>query len=65
MSMQGVRTCGDYMFSGHTITVTMLNFFVTECKSITASFESCHSAVPFVNCDLSNAPNKPTTHTIH
>nr|XP_057914999.1 sphingomyelin synthase-related protein 1-like [Doryrhamphus excisus] len=30
MTLAGVQTCGDYMFSGHTVVITMLNFFVTE-----------------------------------
>lgn len=32
MSLHGVRSCGDYMFSGHTTVITMISHFITECK---------------------------------
>lgn len=42
MTLTGVQTCGDYMFSGHTVVITMLNFFVTECECANTSATGMH-----------------------
>lgn len=47
MSLRGVRTCGDYMFSGHTVFVTMYNFFITEYSP--HSFHMLHTVTWVMN----------------
>ncbi|KAI6191318.1 SAM domain-containing protein [Aphelenchoides bicaudatus] len=48
MSIQGVRTCGDYLFSGHTSLITLLNHFISEYTP--ESWHGLHSLIWTLNC---------------
>lgn len=37
---------GDYMFSGHTVALTLLNFFITECESMHHHLIAGHTFIP-------------------
>ncbi|CAF1532923.1 unnamed protein product [Adineta ricciae] len=47
LSIQGVRSCGDYMFSGHTVVLTLLNHCITEYT--TSDFYVVHLISWFCN----------------
>uniref|UniRef100_A0A8R1EGR5 PAP2_C domain-containing protein n=1 Tax=Caenorhabditis japonica TaxID=281687 RepID=A0A8R1EGR5_CAEJA len=48
MSIHGVRSCGDYMFSGHTTVITMISHFITEYTP--AEWTGLHTFTWVLNC---------------
>lgn len=47
LSIHGIRSCGDYMFSGHTVMLTLLNHCITEYT--TSEFYVLHLLSWFCN----------------
>ena len=57
VSVWGSRTCGDFMFSGHTILITMTAYFIRQCKFIfvfllAVQFELHFSEIVVMYCCL-------------
>lgn len=44
MSSFGVKTCGDYLYSGHTCTLVLATHFINECTY------GCHEKIEQILC---------------
>eukprot|EP01113_Clastostelium_recurvatum_P034627 TRINITY_DN4718_c3_g1_i1.p1 TRINITY_DN4718_c3_g1~~TRINITY_DN4718_c3_g1_i1.p1 ORF type:complete len:366 (+),score=37.65 TRINITY_DN4718_c3_g1_i1:74-1171(+) len=48
LSVSGLKTCGDYMFSGHSVMLTLLNYFINEYTP--QDWRGLHTVTWVFNC---------------